>query len=113
MERMLVTDNINEVKGFYGRKYRAILNSLEKLNASNFEIDTYWGDNIRLECIIQGRRMRVLKEKASEFLVQYNLLDSHLCDFSEVAFNIKEVCYMIEQAIRWKNIVYKNELKIK
>lgn len=57
--------------------------------------------------------MRILKERASEFLVQYNLLDSHLCDFSEVAFNIKEACHKIEQAIRWKNWVYENELKIK
>lgn len=51
--------NIDELKEFYGKRYRRIINGLDRLGATDYEVDTSCGIWLELWCSIKGKRIKV------------------------------------------------------
>ena len=47
---------IPELREYYGKKYRVIINALEEINATDIRIDTYYGKYLEVACRIHNDR---------------------------------------------------------
>jgi len=55
----IFTNNIDDVRSYYKRKYKKIFDALESKNANNFKIDTSCYQYLEVKCEIHGRYFRV------------------------------------------------------
>ena len=51
--------NIDEVKDFYGKRYRKIIDGLSRFGATDYEVDTSCGIWLELWCSIRGKHIKV------------------------------------------------------
>lgn len=52
--KYILTDDINVVRKYYGKKYRPILNALEKAGATKYKLDTTCYGYLELVCELHG-----------------------------------------------------------
>lgn len=58
-ERFLKSKELNEIRKFYGKKYKRIFDVLEKRNATDFEVDKECGMWLELWCKIREHKIKL------------------------------------------------------
>lgn len=87
--------SMEEIKKYYGKKYRPILKALEENKFSNFFIDTSCYGYIELECEKYGKRFSVNYGINNKYNVWYK---SSYGDTKRNSFSaMKEVVNLIEE----------------